>query len=1050
MRPTYIELAAFGSYRSRTALDLTRLGTQGLYLITGDTGAGKSTIFDAIAYALYGIASGDAKRDTAVMRNGAAQEDEETYVELRFVHNGGEYSVRRNMEYRRHARRGGGTTLEKENAVIRYPDGMVVEGVRRVNAAVQELLGIGSEHFTRILMIAQGDFARLLLSDTKDREPILRAIFGTHIFENFQRELAGRAAAMEKELEPLRARIEARFDTAMYPPEHPAGAAIAALAENASAYRADELVAAMELGEKTDREKLEGIRADMAAAQQALDAALENLSMQKRLSQDFAELTKSRAELANLDARREEMAGLRAKADGAARAAIADAPYRARESARRQDMENRAAIKALAAEKNQLAALLEERQAAVAAAYEGSEAAEKARADAEAIERQLHAYDDLAEIASQLEAARKQRVIAEKDSENARTRQKNLEERAAAIDARRTETAAAPAAMAKTEAVIREETAKAAELARLTARMDELARDKAAYVKKARILRETQAAGLRAETEYADVRLRFFMSQAGVLASGLTDGAPCPVCGATHHPSLARMPDDAPSQSDMEAAERRATASREKAAGLDAECSAERKRLSERFSEIAADFFRITGSVADEKPQLDALRAAAESAAAQLADNMQVHNTELNRLKKLAAEDEKLGRERGEIAAALPQLAAESTAADEKREKCAAAAQTLAAQLRQLAESLEYPDRAAAAMAIAAFRRAYAQWDTGRKAAEDALGECLRRTASANDREKLLAMQQEAREAELTACSREFDAALAANGFGIESEWLAARMEPDKLQKLNAMLDEYARLREFHARTAENLIKKLDGAAEPDVERAELRRREAQQLCDGLAREEAALSERAGRAGLIIGVLRRDAERFGEMGRKLEVAQQLANVAAGRARSSMGRVTFERFILIDYFSRVLIQANIRFSRMAGGQYELVRARESSDMRLQTGLELNVVDHFTGRERSVRSLSGGEAFMASLSLALGFADVIRQSAGGVAVDAMFVDEGFGSLDPEALDQVMNTLTGLAGGDKLIGIISHVADLKSRIPRRIIVEKTREGSSARVEA
>ena len=228
------------------------------------------------------------------------------------------------------------------------------------------------------------------------------------------------------------------------------------------------------------------------------------------------------------------------------------------------------------------------------------------------------------------------------------------------------------------------------------------------------------------------------------------------------------------------------------------------------------------------------------------------------------------------------------------------------------------------------------------------------------------------------------------------------------------------------------------------------RRREIQQICDGFKREEAALTDRIARARLIAATLRRDAERFGEMGRKLESAQQLANVASGKARSAMGRVTFERFILIDYFSRVLEQANIRFSRMAGGQYELVRARESGDMRLQTGLELNVVDHFTGRERSVRSLSGGEAFMASLSLALGFADVIRQSAGGVAVDAMFVDEGFGSLDPEALDQVMNTLTALAGGDKLIGIISHVADLKSRIPKRIMVEKTREGSSARIDA
>lgn len=1050
MRPTYIELAAFGSYRGKTSLDMSRLGAQGLYLITGDTGAGKSTIFDAVAYALYGIASGDAKRDTAVMRNGAAKEDEETYVELHFMHNGGEYSVRRNMEYRRHARRGGGTTLEKENAVIKYPDGTVIEGVRRVNAAVMELLGISCEHFTRILMIAQGDFARLLLSDTKDREPILRAIFGTHVFENFQRELTGRAAAMEKELAPLRARIEARFDTAMYPQDHPAGAAIAALAENASAYRADELVAAMELGEKTDMELLGELRANMETAQKAVEAALENLAVQKRLKQDCDELAKSREELQKLDLRRDEMDKLRLSADYAARAATADAPYRARESARRQAQENRAAIEELISEKQRLEAQLEKCRVKAEAVEQGRGEAEKARTGAEAIESRLPAYDSLAGIALQLESARKQRAAAENEAADARNRHKKLEERANQIDLRRVETSAAPAMLAKTEAAIKEEAAKAAEITRISARMDELANDKAAYGKEVNVLRAARDAEQKAAAVYEDIRLRFLASQAGILASELTEGAPCPVCGSLNHPNPAGAAHDAPDQSAMDDAEKRAAAARNKTTALGEKCAAAMKRLVERFEEICADFVRVTGEKFGDKPQLDELCAAAVTISVRLTENIKTHTAEKSRLEKLAAEDAKLAKERAEIAAALPQLAQHSAAADEKREKCASAAQTLAAQLKQLADSLEYSDRDAAVKAMNALKRTYAAWEDSRKTADEALAACLRAASSAADREKLLNNQQASRDEELAACCREFDAALTANGFDTETQWQAARMESEKLQKISATLDEYARLREFHARTAENLVRKLDGAPEPDVERAESRRREAQQICDAFTRDEAALTDRIARARMIISALRRDAERFGEMGRRLEIAQQLANVAAGRARSSVGRVTFERYILIDYFSRVLAQANIRFSRMAGGQYELVRARESSDMRLQTGLELNVVDHFTGRERSVRSLSGGEAFMASLSLALGFADVIRQSAGGVAVDAMFVDEGFGSLDPEALDQVMNTLTSLAGGDKLIGIISHVADLKARIPRRIIVEKTREGSSARVEA
>jgi len=1050
MRPTYIELAAFGSYRARTVLDMEKLGAQGLYLITGDTGAGKSTIFDAIAYALYGIASGDAKRDTSVMRNGAAQEDEETYVELRFMHNGGEYSVRRNMEYRRHARRGGGTTLEKENAVIKYPDGSVTEGVRRVNAVVMELLGIGSEHFTRILMIAQGDFARLLLSDTKDREPILRAIFGTHIFENFQRELVSRASAMEKELAPLKARIEARFDRAIYPEGHPAGDAIAALAENASAFRAAELVAAFEMGEETDAAALKKVRADSVEAQAELDRALEFLSTQKRLRQDFEELEKSRGELAKLDMRRDEMAEMRLRADRGSLAARLDAPYRARENARRQTEENRLATDRLIAEKQELAGQLEACRAGYEQAETGREQAEAARSAAEAIERQLSAYDSLAGIAAELDNAKRQQAEAERTAMAARKKQQQLDERAAEIESRRAETAAAPAELARTEALIKEEKAREDELIRLIKRIYGLTKDKAAYGEKVAAMRAAFENEQRALAEYSDVRGRFLASQAGVLASELLDGMPCPVCGAKEHPAPAHREKDAPDQAAMEAAERRASAATERTTALKAECAAAKQRLSEIFAGIAEDYSRITGVSGGDKPQLDELRKESFFILLKMTSSIKQHTAEQTRLMRIAAEDEKLIREKAAIAAELPGIADRRTAADELREKCAAGAQALEARMKQLADSLEYADRDAAVKAMNGRRHVFEAWEKARKTAEDALANCERRMASAADREKLLNSQLEAHTQELEACSREFDGALYENGFGTEAEWLEARLEPGILQNMNARLEEYARQREFHALTAEKLMKKLEGASEPDIDGAEIRRREAQQRCDGLTREDAALTARIDRAHMIAAELRRDADKFGKMGAQLENAQQLANVAAGRARSSMGRVTFERFILIDYFSRVLVQANTRFSRMAGGQYELVRARESADMRLQTGLELNVVDHFTGRERSVRSLSGGEAFMASLSLALGFADVIRQSAGGVAVDAMFVDEGFGSLDPEALDQVMNTLTALAGGDKLIGIISHVADLKSRLPRRIIVEKTREGSSARIEA
>ena len=1050
MKPAYIELAAFGSYREKTCLDMTRLGNQGLYLITGDTGAGKSTIFDAIAYALYGVASGDSKRDTQVMRNGAAREDEETYVELRFIHAGGEYSVRRNMEFRRKARRGGGTTPEKENAVLRFPDGRVIDGTRRVNAAVTELLGVGSEHFTRILMIAQGDFARLLLSDTRDREPILRAIFGTSIYESFQRELAARASALERELSPLRARIEARFDAGLYPIDHPAYAEIAALAERPSAFRADELAAAMENGQAADAALMGEAQAALAAARSALDSAIARAAEGAQLMADFNGLANSRESLARLDAQETEMAALRAEAEMAGRAERISGAFLAREKARSLMRECESVLNALEKERHRLDARLAECRQAVSAQEKGRPAAEEARRSAAVIERQLPAYAELSALQSALNAAEKQLAAAERAAETSAQRLSALEKRAGEIDARRQDTSAAPAALAKAAAQLRETVARSGELKRLIEKLDALADGKRDYAARIVRMRAAQVSEEQAASRYVQLRREFIASQAGLLAAELTDGAPCPVCGATEHPSPAHTSGEAPDQEALDAAEKAANAARSETMKLSTEAGALHRQLTARFGELCGEFTRLTSLEPGEKPQLADVRAKTAEASKNAELQRAALETECARQDALAREDASLAKERADITQKLPDLSAEKQRADGERESRAGEALSLRERVRQLAGSLEYDDQAAAHSAFEAAKAAYTGWETAMQAAADALSDCIGAVSSASDRDALLREQLNNRRGELTACEAEFGAQLTDAGFTDETAYAAAKRTPERVKAITTRIEEHGRLREFHARTAAQLAEKLAGHEKPDPEALSAAHRAAQENLDACTRSEAAISARKQRVETALEALRRDGAEFSRMGRRLEVAQALSNAANGRSRSNMGRITFERFILIDYFDRVLSQANLRFTRMAGGQYELVRARESGDMRVQTGLELNVVDNFTGRERSVRSLSGGEAFMASLALALGFADVIRQAAGGVTVDAMFVDEGFGSLDPEALDQVMNVLTQLAGGDKLIGIISHVSDLKSRISRRIVVEKTREGSRARIEA
>ena len=1049
MKPIYIEIGAFGSYEKPARLDMSQLGESGIYLITGDTGAGKTTIFDAVAYALYGRASGASRGDARVLRCDRAAETDETYAELRFSHNGLEYTVRRNMEYRRKSLRGSGTALVRENAVLRYPDGRAVEGVKRVDAAVLDILGIRYEHFSRIMMIAQGDFARLLMADTQDREPILRAIFDTGIYELFQKELSRRAAELKAATEPIRAAIEARFAGVEYPEGHPAREKIALLIAAPSAYRARELAAALREAAAWDEEALSKLAARRESAASDVERAMSEIADARRLNSDIDQLEKLRNEIAQLEKMTPEMEKTAREADAARRAGDVAQLERAAKAGEKLLSEVRTAIRAL--EKEQ-ARLVDEEKNCEARCRESEKArenAEEARDRAVSIEGMMARYDRLEEIKEKLAAADDEQARALSAAEDARRKAGEMENRALEIDARRQELDGARAELARREGEMKNLALRAEGLRILLGKLDVMDADRKIHAAR----RAAAAAALveekRISDDYYALRGAFFAAQAGYMAAELAPGAPWPVCGSREHPRLAALEKDAPDQSALDRSEKRLSAAREKSTALQSEAAALRQQLLARFDELKAEFARAAGEDAGAQPLLDDMRTRTRTLLAAAEDGIVRAGNELSSLQARAREDAALSAQRADINARLPGLVQARADAEARREAAQASHKALTAQEAQLREGLEFPGRAQAEKAAAQSRRAYEEWAAADKKVSEALNACRQARASAADRMSMLASQEKSRERELMQSRREFLDGLNAADFGGEEEYRAALRPAETIRDMLSAVENHARRLDFSRRTAEGLEKNVAGRPRADEEGLLEKRRAAQSALDALTMADGETRRRMEDAIKRARALEADAGKLDDAGRRCEMALSLANTAAGREHHGAGKITFERYILIDYFDRVLRRANIRFSRMAGGHYELVRARETSDLRAQTGLELNVLDHFTGRERSVRSLSGGESFMASLSLALGFADVIRMSAGGVSVEAMFVDEGFGSLDPEALDQVVNVLTSLAGDKKLIGIISHVADLKSRVSRRIVVEKTREGSRARIE-
>ena len=1331
MRPVKLTMNAFGPYAKTAEIDFTRFKDHGLYLITGDTGAGKTTIFDAISFALFGCTSGD-DRSTKTLRSDFADPAAETSVELKFAYRGSLYRIWRCPGYERAKKRGEGTTTQAPEAVLERPGKAPITRVRDVDAAVKEILGIDRTQFAQIVMIAQGDFQKLLLAGTADRSEIFRKMFHTEIYQELQNRLREEAKARWKTYDEKKRSISQYLDNVVCPEDARWKKEFDRLKKenfNGQVMRGMELLAQCI---EWDEEQLRMLKEEQRALygeiekknqllgkikeRQTRQAEKEQKENERKLLLPEVEEKKKKSEQAEKEAGicekleeqiREEKACLEllrkmkqeqeamtqlqkelqetAEAKGKLQEEQENAKkeleqQKARkeklsgtevELARTEQKETYAAeqVQQLsayceeigktadeeAAKKEEENALCEKIKETEQAAGKAAEEAEKLAGQDKVCEKLQEEKENVRRKIFTLAEAKKQLEKTTDEALQLAGQLKQLQREEEKLQADRTATAeqmAKRSSAALQQEKFRQERETLENLLKSWEwACKELEEKQSAYrdgIQKRDNLRKT----------YQAMESLFLDAQAGILAEKLTEGEPCPVCGAIHHPQPAKRAEHTPDKATLDQKKEELREQEETAAGQSeaaGNCGRRVKELREqltvclvkempyakkekqesgltetdfmksapyakrnetdrksnetqRFLQMSDSLFRQkVEKKAEQLREEDSKQKVRQTEYAELEKTQTRQQENLETLKKaIAGAQADLGRAEGTQKALEEQLNKEIAEAEKEpgvEEVTASAERKGSTEKKGAAEDRDYAETDDRNFLVGQIEKVLSFWENRQKQCGEEFAaaqakmkrraECialqkeaessqkkdheqLQRVRSClevlqSDRkrwnekeEKLLeTLEQQRKEiksadqfeniAEISFTEKQFLEILTDTEKQLwvrsmqEQRYWKEKQETLEKQKRNllAQKEELQRIQlEIQAETQkieqrEKTIRekelleakrkaeqkalqeriqeketKLAGKEEKELlehikgwETQKEQRKAAQKTAKeeldavqkNLTEVQAALAaiqtleaadEEADLQGQQIPSeteLQENLEMLS--GRKQELDQRyneqyhaantnqnvyqavqtqqsqmqeveeeykwvnaLADTATGNVTGKR-KIDLETYAQMAYFDRILRKANVRFLTMSQGQYELKRQEDGGNIKSKAGLELNVIDHYNGTERSVRTLSGGESFQASLSLALGLSDEIQSYAGGIQLDSMFVDEGFGSLDAESLNQAVKALEGLAEGNCLVGIISHVPELKDRIERKIVVTKNRSrdgvGSRAVIE-
>lgn len=933
MRPIELKMSAFGPFAGLTTLKLDALGTDGLYLITGDTGAGKTTIFDAIIYALYGEASGNI-RTTDMLRSKYANADTATFVELTFVFKDKTYIVRRNPEYLRPSKRGEGRfTKESAKAQLTMPDKEVITGLVSVNNKIIEIIGLNKNQFSQIAMLPQGEFMRLLLADTKQRIEIFREIFDTEPYLLLQDRIKRDANELYRLVSDYKKSM-AQYVADVYCDENSEYNQALINIKNDSQMSIKEILDIIDKIIAQDKSCADEYDKAIISIDKGIDQLNSKLTIAIQTERIKDDYKSALTQLNNLTEEYENVYSI----------------YKA-------ECEKDS-------ERNELSLNIEKSSEKL----ESYELLEKYKKDyGKKLDKINNITQDIHEDTNSLNECIKQIDNCKKEAEILKNTELEIEKLNSKISD----------IIKKKEGVeylkdVFERKIKAVSQA------DE-AKDR--YM-------SAFAAYEEANNRYLKMEKAFFNEQAGIMAAALEEGQPCPVCGSVTHPVPAVAGDDAPTEMQLKKYKIYVEDKSKECSELSSQSgllSGQAESMNNMFLGSIVNFNTqwkeaLDNSSDDETIRVDIIQLLADLGKildeAMLEkknadENISKYN---NLIKMLSDYDKKVEQFKDKINKSKNELAILSTQ-NENMQK----------QISQLEKELGNKDIMQAKKLINDMKLKKVQLDKAYEAAK-----------------------------------KQYDE------YTINIKTLKNRISD--LQKQISHTDKQ--------KTPDIDIPMYEKQLE-DMKKERLKLREKKNIVDiRIANNEK---------------IYKSIERVNEKSEKSEKHYSWLRTLSDTVNGSLSgksRIKLETYVQMSFFDRIIMRANTRFMRLTDGQYELKRSDSKDNYKNQTGLELDIIDHYNGTIRSVKSLSGGEAFEASLSMALGMSDEIQSRSGGIQIDTMFIDEGFGSLDDESLSQAVKVLNSLSSSDRLIGIISHVSVLKDRIDKQIVVSKGKTGGSSAV--
>ena len=926
MKPLKLTMSAFGSYAGKNVIDFTGQ-QQGIFLITGDTGAGKTTIFDAITYALYNQTSG-GERNGNMMRSQYARPETETYVELEFLYRGQTYRVRRNPDYKITKTLKNGKIREQKvphSVELTLPDGTVFpEKKNATDAKIIEILGLTADQFSQIVMIAQGDFLKLLYTKSDERKMIFSKLFRTDIYWKIQENLRRKSMEMDERIQENDRAFEQEKSRIILLPE-------------SEELPLDELVERL-------RERLKDALKEQNLRRANVEELNKKITKYEEINKLFVSLEKIRQNGKELEARQVESKERRQQIENALKA---DKVLVAEQQNLRQQQTVEQSVQAIAKMEE---TLTNNQEMFETLKTQQQEAEAKQKREAADIQKKMLALEQSFPSYEALQNARSEEQQAKKVWEDlGKTSEESFHKKKAGI--------AALKEQQKQQEQVVEQTKKNWE--------------------------QTSLSASESAKHYEHMYEAFLKEQAGILAENLSAGCPCPVCGSTVHPDPAKLSDHAVTELEVEQAKKTRAAAEEKRdmayAAFEAE-KTEKQKLAQAVEKEEADFVLAQTIAKQQRKEAEQNYVSLQKIAEQIREKL-VYPSLAEAKKQYAAMQKALEAAEQEI--------------ERKRQK-----------VSELAEAMNTLK--------------------GQKLAEEENQKTAKKLAAKTEKEYAKLLEK--------------------SGFVSEETYHLAILPERSRSKLEREEKEYESQCLRQQSEQKLLEKQVSGKTYTDTA----------ELNEQLKAEKQALKETEKTYMELHTAYENDRSVlqncavYLEKGKKLEsedqVIKSLSKTANGRLSGS-AKIDFETYIQRQYFKQIIHEANKRLLTMSNHQFILKLKEEANTGRkTNEGLDLSVYSLVTDSERDVKTLSGGESFLAALAMALGLSDIVERSAGAIHPDMMFIDEGFGSLDAQSRQQAIEVLAELAGDSRMVGIISHVTELKEQIDRKLVVSRTDKGSRA----